>query len=394
MTFRLRLLVLLLLPLCLAACSFPSLSPRPSPSPGIPLTSTPPPPATASPASTATALPEAHPPPTPTSSATPTRPPASATSVPAPTVTSTPTPTGFPLLRYRANDLVLAVAWSPDGEMLAVAAGETVHLVDAGTLAELHSLAVGAWSGSLAFSPDGGLLALAVKDGSLQLWGPGAGQLICRLDAHRPGAKSVAFSPDGRWLASTGNDAYVRLWDVAAFAQPGNCPQAPSAEMIGGALSVPVAVFSPDGVVIASVDYHAIRLREVASQRLVNTIQLDNSIFSLAYSPDGQYLVSGELGNTLRLWDAAGGEALRTLIRPASPKAFIWSLAFSPDGKLLAAGSSDASITLWDPASGQLVRTFTGHTRAVTGVAFSPDGRWLASGSLDATLRLWQVSLP
>ncbi len=278
--------------------------------------------------------------------------------------------------------------------MLAVAAGDSVHLVDAGTLAELRTLSVEAWAGSLAFKPDGTLLALAAKDGTVQLWQPATGQLICKLQAHHPGAKSVAFSPDGHWLASTGNDAYVRLWDVSALPQAGGCDLKPSAEMIGGVFSVPFAVFSPDGTIIASVDYQAIRLREVASQRLALAILVDTSVFCLAYSPDGSLLASGDLGNTVRLRDTASGEVLRVLTIPGLPNAFIWSEAFSPDGKLLTAGSSDATLSLWDVATGQLVGTFSGHTRAVTGVAFSPDGRWLASGSLDATVRIWPVQMP
>ena len=393
MPCRLRLLALLLLPFTLAACTFSSVPPRLSPAPASTLTSTPRPFSTI-PASFTPTLPPATRTSAPPPSATSTRVVPSSTPAPSPTPSLVPTPTGLPLLRYNPRDLVLALAWSPDGRMLAVAAGESIHLVDAATLAELRVLPVGAWAGSLAFSPDGTRLALAAKDGSLQVWEPATGLQKCRLDAHHPAAKSVAFSPDGRWLASTGNDAYVRLWDVSAIPLEGACSLAPSAEMIGGAFSVPFAVFSPDGTVIASVDFHAIRLREVASQRLVRTLTVDTSIFSLAYSPDGSWLASADLGNAVRVWDVASGAMLRVLSRPGLPSVFVGSVVFSPDGKLLAAGSSDAAVTLWDPAGGQLVRAFTGHTGAVTCVAFSPDGLRLASGSLDATVRVWPVDLP
>lgn len=391
---HLRLLAfsLLLLALSLVACNpaaTPSLSPAPIPSPIF----TSPPTATFTPSPTHTPYP-ATPSPSPAPSDTATLGTPSTTPRPTPSATRTlvPTPAGQGVLRYAPHDLALALSWSLDGSLLAAAVGENVHLVEAHTLAELRLLPVGAWAVSLAFSPDSKRLALAVKDGSVQVWDPAAGQLVCRLVAHHPGAKSVAFSPDGRWLASTGNDAYVRVWNISAIPAGGVCELTPLVEMIGGVFSVPAAAFSPDGTVVASVDGAMILLREVSTQRLVRTIHAPASIFTLAYHPAGSRLGSGELGNVIHVWDAASGEMLLEMNWPGRSNDFISAVAFSPDGKWLAAGSSDSTVMLWEAATGELLRTFTGHRRAVTGVAFSPDGLRLASSSLDATVRifLWE----
>ena len=68
---------------------------------------------------------------------------------------------------------------------------------------------------------------------------------------------------------------------------------------------------------------------------------------------------------------------------------YVWSVAFSPNGEFLASGSLDKTIKLWNPKNGQLLRTLTGHDNEVWSVAFSPNGEFLASGSHDRTIKLW-----
>jgi len=67
------------------------------------------------------------------------------------------------------------------------------------------------------------------------------------------------------------------------------------------------------------------------------------------------------------------------------------AIVFSADGRTLASGSNDHAVKLWDVAGGKAIRTLQGHTDLVSSVAFSPDGRILASGSRDRTLRLWNL---
>ena len=214
--------------------------------------------------------------------------------------------------------------------------------------------------------------------------------------AHQKGAKSVAFNPDGGTLATTGGDAMVRLWELPLLAA--DLPEAPAlrAEMIGGAYTIPDARFSPDGSLVASVDIHDIRLRDPATQRLARTLRGENSIFRIAFSPDGGLLAVAEMGNRLRLWETASGLSLGVWPASAEPagneKVFLWDLVFSPDGKWLAAGGSDGMITLWRVTDGQAASRFPAHAQAVTSLAFSPDGQQLASGGLDSVVRLWEVS--
>ncbi|MBD2460341.1 hypothetical protein H6G89_04720 [Oscillatoria sp. FACHB-1407] len=113
-----------------------------------------------------------------------------------------------------------------------------------------------------------------------------------------------------------------------------------------------------------------------------------SEIYTVAFSPDGTRLATGEADGNIRLWNVADGQLLLTL---ESYSNLIWSISFHPNGSQLASSSTDHIVRIWDIETGQCIRTFEGHTSLVWGVAWSPDGHSLASGSEDSTIRLWNV---
>ncbi len=291
------------------------------------------------------------------------------------------------ILEYIPWDLALAVAWSPDGQILATTAGQAIHLYNAKTLKGIFSLSTGSFTPALVFSPDGRRLASGSRDGVIRVWDPKEGALLQTLSGHRRGINCISFSPDGRLLLSAGDDAILRLWDLESGEN--------TAKMIGGVFAVPSVVFSLDGESLVSADGHNLRLREVKSQRLTNTLHGDQSFYSLSFSPDGKILASGNTESLIQLWDYPSGNLLNSLKGhtglPGRISALIWRVTFSPDGRLLASAGGDATLRLWDVSSGKLLTNLAGHRLAVTGVSFSPDGRLLVSSSLDGTVRIWGI---
>ena len=165
-----------------------------------------------------------------------------------------------------------------------------------------------------------------------------------------------------------------------------------STRLEGHTDSVLSVEFSPDGQTLASGsrDY-TIRLWDVATGNLLRTLRGHaNAVNSVAFSPDGKTLASASFDNTFRLWDAATGNLLRTIEGHMNVD-WVFSVSFSPDGETLAGGTDD-DIRLWEVGTGNEIHTLEGHWGTVLSVSFSPDGKTLASGGTDDTIRLWDVA--
>jgi WD40 repeat protein len=289
---------------------------------------------------------------------------------------------------------VHSVAFSPDGTLLASHADDgTVRLwnVPAGTLRS--SLQLGDRSSragaGMAFAPDGTLYA--IDAGTAQLWRVGDGTLLRVLDGTAAGVSSVAVAPVGRLLAvgagwSGRHEPLIQLWDAVDGRLMHTLPE----QHTGAVHSL---AFSPDGTLLAAGDEH-VRLWRVADGALVQTLPAAPEaalVCGLAFAPDGTTLAAGSGDNAVRLWRVRDGRLRYALIRPAAA-GYVRSVVFSPDGRLLAAGmSASGAVQVWRIPEGTLVRIPDGPMGGVSGVAFSPDGALLAWGAADGTVYVWPV---
>lgn len=277
---------------------------------------------------------------------------------------------------------ISALAISPNGKLLA-AASEDKNVT-------LWDLATGKYIGcltghtdhisGLAWHPSGDFVVSAGWDTTARVWDAHSLQPIILLNSHATQVNAVAFNHDGRWLACADSSQSICLWDFATKKRVHQF-KIPDAE-------IQTIAFSADGKHLACNGDRIIHLwnpqtgaatTEIGPRPLAKT--------SVSLSPDGVRLLSNGGGSAVRIWNSASGQALATL----EAEETIQTIAFSPDGKWIA-GAMGTRVRLWD-ADGRRVADWEGPDENVTTLAFSPDSKLLATGSADGfNVWIWNVA--
>jgi len=306
--------------------------------------------------------------------------------------------------RFSHGDAVTAVAFQPTGKLVASAGSGHVKLWDASSGRLLRELPAHAnyWQ-TLAFSPDGSLLASGSDDWTIRVWDVAKGQPVQMILVYLYGGGGtilpfrIAFAPDGKTLVCGCINGLIIVWDVATGRElfrlepppgRGNAQNDPFAAMIS-ALAV-----SPDGKILASASHRTgIQLWDLKERRPLQSIPNDSSWVQLLFAPDGKTLAwagrTPQPGSSsgIQFWDLADNRLRGSL--PSERQNYI---AFSRDGRRLTATGADRAVRLWDLETGELLKTMTGHTAQTNSVDLSPDGSTVASSSNDGSVRLWDAA--
>jgi len=153
---------------------------------------------------------------------------------------------------------------------------------------------------------------------------------------------------------------------------------------------VSAVAFSPDGQRIVTGFWNrTAKVWAATGEELLTLKGHTNWIYSVAFSPDGQRIVTGSWDRTAKVWEAASGKELLTFKGHTDR---ISSVAFSPDGQRIITGSYDRTAKVWEAASGRELVTLRGHRDSIYSVAFSPDGQRIVTGSNDWMAKVWEVA--
>jgi len=193
------------------------------------------------------------------------------------------------------------------------------------------------------------MLASSGNDAFVRLWNPQSGKRL-QILPHPCPVFSLAWSPDGRLLASGCFDGRIRVWGMRAAK-----PATYIARFSGHTKWVRGLAFAPDGTKLASASWdRTVKLWDVASGRCLHTLEGHTErVHTLAWSPDGRIVATADLDATIWLWDAQRGTYRAGLRGHTAP---VYSIAFTPDSQRLLSGSEDGTLRVWDVAREQCVR--------------------------------------
>lgn len=373
---------------------------------------------------------------------------------------------------------LLSIRYSPDGtKILSACTDRNARIYDAATGTELVQLKnETSWLHIAEWSPDGTMIATGDNLGSFRLWNPETGERLASYSTV-PTLFKVAFSPDGKRLLTVSQNA-AKLWDLAELKGLANRLPAVGKEALlthfdermrwnyapldrptswysyadwippGGrvlfehegltfAVDSYFTAISPDGTRRAEIDRKTTELSviDTATDMPIACPDVRRCMFAL-WSPNDDYLVTGDLNGEFALWDVNSWRKVRTLgVAEGPPRAAGTQAqgiaAFTPDGKELVIGSRSGYITMYEVASGdtvwqarpdsyntlcmgfdrtgsllavggvsqratvhnartgEVLSTIRGHNGGITSVSFTPDGKRLMTTAVDDTARLW-----
>lgn len=247
---------------------------------------------------------------------------------------------------------------------------------------------------AVAFSPDGQLVASASKDDTVRIFDAATRETVHVFTGHEQDVAAVAFSPDGKLLASgegginDNRNGQILLWDLTTNKKKGS--------LAGHGGPIVDVIFDETGDIIYSatgsqrVSHRGeIFAWNIKDEKIEFRYEEIGGVTDMALSPDGTVLAIASYTQPIHLIDTQTGKLIKKI---GSEREIFSAVDFSPDGKQLAVGTLRWAVGVWDVERGVPLWVKTDHSGAVTGVAFTPGGNRVISASVDQSTRVWDTT--
>jgi WD40 repeat protein len=314
--------------------------------------------------------------------------------------------TGEEQFAMRAGRTVGAVAFSPDGTLVAATIRSGVGLLDASTGVQVRELSKYDDVSALAFSPDGSSLAVG-SQGKIEVCRLSNGEPLWTVPYRGLASAQLAFSPDRRQLAGIARDDPIALlWEVPSGLEIGRY-EGPDDEVLDSERTrfqprdLKHLILSPDGELAAGLTDWIVRLWDVASGAQRHLLNLDQAhqvaLVAGAFSPDGR-LATAHVDGSIRVWDTGSGTCEGVL--PAIDET-IAAVAFSADGtELVAVGVNRhhdddqpwGAVRVWDLRTEQSRLAHSIEDVAEQTACLASDGSVFALRLADGSVQVWDIS--
>lgn len=281
---------------------------------------------------------------------------------------------------------------------------------------------------SVAWSPDSQWLAAACVSGPIQIFYAKDGSKVCRLPGHAFGTTMIGWSPNGKQFASAGQDGKIKYWDMLRCFESHSMDAGSawveaiawgtangSGPLLASAAGKKLRLWTMDGELLrdypdhpstisdvkwrplregakeerlASAAYGQLAFWQAKSNEPVTKLEWKGSLLTIAWSPDGAFVATGNQDSTVHFWFVKSGEDLQMSGYPTKVRELSWDF----NSRYLATGGGD-QVTIWDcsgkgPADTKPI-VLKGHQGVLHSLAYQPYGVLLASGGDDGMVALW-----
>jgi WD40 repeat protein len=229
---------------------------------------------------------------------------------------------------------------------------------------------------TLSLTSEENLLATGSSDHTVRIWSFPDGKMLHTLEKQ----VSARFSPGGRTLATIGRNGRVTIWDTSDFAAPTMLPKMDK--------RIFTIAFSPDGAWLVIGGTGAIHRYDLLESLLESSLEGHQlAVPKVSFTPDGQWLLATGAEGTLSIWDVSTWTENKRIELPSKG---VLLTALSPDGEKIYV-SMDNLIAGYTLREGNLILEIPLSIKGVYGLALSPDGSLLANAGADGNIRIWEI---